>query len=552
MNILEEGLDLFEQGEYEKSIEKLIFLYEQGIMQEEILDFIYTCFIQPNEEEFLANYNSLNVLGKKMEYHELSIDFIPVSERRFYLYDKIEKCFLSYIDIPDGDESSEQQLIKSLLISRVWDVRKVLSEVQKFSCDKYYVLLSADANNFLSFAKLPEFSRWFGQNLCIFSSLKEMSLFFEMHPEEEIPQNIIGENIEKNKQGLAIIQKLKSLSTEKHQKHQTSRLFFQDCFFEPEVRDGFEISTLMKRAWAAELELLQLIHDICEENNLTYYAEGGTLLGAIRHKGFIPWDDDIDISMFREDYEKFVEIIKRDYSDLYAIHGFIKNDAKLTTHNLDYSCFGPIISNWDYEEYLAKFHNFPFSFVIDIFPMDYVSVNDEVVKMQQTITSSILQVLQNRDVLVENGEYSNKIAQLEEVLELSLRDRSDREDILYQCFINILTISTRMESDRAALSQFFYMNNNWIYAIDWFSSVEYVPFESINIAIPKEWHKVLTQDFGEYMKPVRDVALHEYPFYKSIKIAIEQQLSEKGFEVEKYYKNPAKYTYLLMLSELEA
>ena len=62
-----------------------------------------------------------------------------------------------------------------------------------------------------------------------------------------------------------------------------------------------------------ELDILKEIADFCDKNNLTYYITYGTLIGAIRHKGFIPWDDDVDIQMPREDYEKFIKIFKHEY-----------------------------------------------------------------------------------------------------------------------------------------------------------------------------------------------------------------------------------------------
>jgi lipopolysaccharide cholinephosphotransferase len=75
-----------------------------------------------------------------------------------------------------------------------------------------------------------------------------------------------------------------------------------------------------------ELSILNHIDSLCRSNNLRYYLAGGTLLGAIRHKGFIPWDDDIDILMPRNDYNLFVELIKNQSSDLpYALYSYENN-----------------------------------------------------------------------------------------------------------------------------------------------------------------------------------------------------------------------------------
>ena len=83
---------------------------------------------------------------------------------------------------------------------------------------------------------------------------------------------------------------------------------FPKEFFLDEVREGFYIPAMMKRAWAAELEILVEIDKICEKHKLHYYIDYGTLLGAVRHKGFIPCDDYIYIMMFRHDYEIFAEV----------------------------------------------------------------------------------------------------------------------------------------------------------------------------------------------------------------------------------------------------
>ena len=85
-------------------------------------------------------------------------------------------------------------------------------------------------------------------------------------------------------------------------------LQFPEEYFEDEVRDGFYVTSDMKHAWAAQLEVLNDVDKACRENGIQYFAEWGTLLGAVRHHGFIPWDDDMDICMKRPDYNRFLQI----------------------------------------------------------------------------------------------------------------------------------------------------------------------------------------------------------------------------------------------------
>ena len=77
---------------------------------------------------------------------------------------------------------------------------------------------------------------------------------------------------------------------------------------EKETICGYEVSARMKRIWAMELDMVEKFVEVRRENGLEYMIMGGTLLGAVRHKGFIPWDNDIDILMPRKDFNNLLEI----------------------------------------------------------------------------------------------------------------------------------------------------------------------------------------------------------------------------------------------------
>lgn len=81
----------------------------------------------------------------------------------------------------------------------------------------------------------------------------------------------------------------------------------------------------VKKLQLVELEILEEIDRICKNNNIDYFISGGTLLGAIRHKGFIPWDDDIDIAMTRKNYNKFTDACLRELDSKYIIDNYRTN-----------------------------------------------------------------------------------------------------------------------------------------------------------------------------------------------------------------------------------
>ena len=74
----------------------------------------------------------------------------------------------------------------------------------------------------------------------------------------------------------------------------------------------------LRKLQKTELEILKDFIKICKKYNLTYFATGGTAIGALRHQGFIPWDDDIDVCMLRKDYERFMEVAPKEMGDRYV------------------------------------------------------------------------------------------------------------------------------------------------------------------------------------------------------------------------------------------
>ena len=126
---------------------------------------------------------------------------------------------------------------------------------------------------------------------------------------------------------------------------------------------------ILKKLHEAEIEILDEIARVCDENNIKYFIMFGTLLGAVRHKGFIPWDDDIDIAMMREDYMKFLEIAPKKLKPKFFLDNI--NNSKNW-----YLCFSKVKNrNTIFVEESVLEVDCSKNIFVDIFPIDYVKDN---------------------------------------------------------------------------------------------------------------------------------------------------------------------------------
>jgi lipopolysaccharide cholinephosphotransferase len=109
--------------------------------------------------------------------------------------------------------------------------------------------------------------------------------------------------------------------------------------------------------------MMDWFHNYCSQHHLTYYMIGGTMLGAVRHQGFIPWDDDIDVGMPREDYFRFVEMMEGKIVDHFTVETFRSN-------HLDF-CY-PFAKMYDISTTLVEDRNPPLKrgLYLDVFPID--------------------------------------------------------------------------------------------------------------------------------------------------------------------------------------
>ncbi len=306
---------------------------------------------------------------------------------------------------------------------------------------------------------------------------------------------------------------------------------FPDNYFEDEVRDGFYVCGMMKREWAAQMVILQEFSSLCDRLGIKWYAAYGTLIGAVRHKGFIPWDDDIDVWIKRRDYEKFVRHVHELPKNYVFLEGRLDQKGKLKYMNP----FGRILNTPDFcadAAFLQKYGGFPYPSGLDIFVLDRLAPTKEEEDVRVKVSEYVWYVMHHLDE--DKSVLNGRLRDIEKITGAQFDSNSAMDHQLMLVFeqLNMQfedsggTYLTSMH-DWATVQSYKFHDSC-------FDITEELPFENITIRVPAGYDEILTSIYGDYRKPVQ-APVHGYPCYRISEEGMEAAGSELPY---KYYFHP--------------
>lgn len=305
---------------------------------------------------------------------------------------------------------------------------------------------------------------------------------------------------------------------------------FKPEYFYDEVREGFFVPEMMKRFWAAQIMVLYEIVKICDKHSIAWYADMGTLLGAVRHKGYVPWDDDIDISMKREDWEEFFKYAKDELPEGYC--------ALTARTNEEYDLFiGRVTSSHNINtsrEYMEKFCGCPYCVGVDVYPIDRIYKDPEKEKERD-----------NRGKAVNKAckLISSKGVQDEETRKILAGIERDNHVILHrkgkiirELVLLFEKICMECRDDNYEQVALMY---TWIVG-SWANCPKYlyedrieIPFENITLMATDKYDELLKIYYRDYMTMKKVGGVHNYPVYGRQEQILRENIGH----------NPYRYTF---------
>lgn len=256
-------------------------------------------------------------------------------------------------------------------------------------------------------------------------------------------------------------------------------------FLLPETRNDFYVDENRKKLWAISLDLLLEFNRVCEKHNLTYWLIGGSLLGAIRHKGFIPWDDDIDLCMPRNDYERFIHL-----SDEFISPYFLQ--TPYTDPYYFYSVSRLRNSNTTYIVNTFKYQGFNHGIYVSVFPLDYWEDEGGIERYNRI-----------KALLQDNSAYMRKSIPNKTEEDLArIKQHSGRDPL--EVYEEVHAIASRFNdnpTDELALAICtVYPYGKLIFNADDFNQTMLGDFEGFRFPIPAGYDGILKKHYGNYME----------------------------------------------------
>lgn len=279
-------------------------------------------------------------------------------------------------------------------------------------------------------------------------------------------------------------------------------MHLDEQFYQKETRMGYEISEKMKKVWAVELNLLEYFDTLCREHNLQYFAAYGTLLGTVRHQGFIPWDDDIDVFMFRNEYEKLKSVAQDSISEPY----FFQNSYTDTMISAFSKIRDSRTTAIEFPDISPEFNQGIF---IDIFPLDDapddINMKPVINQMQREIWMSVVNPQGLKKILDNGYRPALEAGILLELTGMQIRERMK----IFEDF----NVSQFGKSEKVCFITSHFLTSRSVLR-KWFSDTLYLPFENMVIPVPVGYDELLKCRYKDYMTPVRNhQSLHSGVFF---------------------------------------